>query len=120
ALDAGQTQGGDARGMQAGGILVVKPIDDPTQTTDRWVDIRVDDSPNPFKELHRLLNITVAGHQSQASSRFARDGKFTDAVAAQKKAIALNPSDDQLLYGLAQRYAQAGDAANAVKTLKDA
>lgn len=120
ALDAGQSQGGDARGMQAGGILVVKPIDDPTQTTDRFVDIRVDDSPNPFKELHRLLNITIAGHQSQLSGRLAREGKFADAVAAQKKAISLNPTDDQLVYGLAQRYAQAGDAANAVKSLKEA
>src|SRR5205823_50301 len=95
ALDAGQSQGGDARGMQAGGILVVKPIEDPTQTTDRWVDIRVDDSPNPFKELRRLLNITTAGHQSQLSGRLAREGKFADAIAAQKKAVALNPNDDR-------------------------
>ena len=36
ALEAGQAAGGDARGMQAGGILVVKPIDDPSRTTDRW------------------------------------------------------------------------------------
>ena len=33
ALEAGQGAGGDARGMQSGGILVVKPIDDPSRTT---------------------------------------------------------------------------------------
>jgi len=120
ALEAGQSQGGDARGMQAGGILVVKPIDSPNVTTDRWVDIRVDDSPNPFKELRRLLNITTAGHQSQLAGRLAQEGKFADAIAAQQQAIALNPSDDQLVYGLAQRYAQAGDAAHAAKALGDA
>jgi len=120
ALEAGQSQGGDARGMQAGGILVVKPIDSPNVTTDRWVDIRVDDSPNPFKELRRLLNISTAGHQSQLAGQLARDGKHAEAIAAQKKAIELNPADDQLVYGLAQRYAQAGDAPSAARALADA
>jgi uncharacterized Ntn-hydrolase superfamily protein len=120
ALEGGQAGGGDARGMQAGGILVVKPIDDPTRTTDRWVDIRVDDAVNPFKELRRLLNITLAGRQSQLSGRLAGEGKFAEAVEAQKKAISMNPTDDQLVYGLAQRYAQAGDAANAAATLQKA
>ena len=32
----------------------------------------------------------------------------------------MNPKDDQLVYGLAQRYAQAGDAANAAATLRKA
>src|SRR5262245_47633713 len=36
ALDAGNAAGGDARGMQAGGILVVKPPTDPSATTDHW------------------------------------------------------------------------------------
>lgn len=107
-------------GCKAGGILVVKPIDNPNQTSDRWVDIRVDDSPNPFKELRRLLNISIAGHHSQLSNSLAQEGKFPEAIEAQKKAVALNPTDDQLVYGLAQRYAQAGDAPNALKTLRQA
>jgi len=120
ALEAGNAAGGDARGMQAGGILVVKPIDDPSVTTDHWVDIRVDDSPNPFKELRRLLNISIAGRHSQISGRLANEGKFNEAIEEQKKAIAMKPDDDQYVYGLAQRYAQAGDASNAVRTLRDA
>lgn len=120
ALEGGQAAGGDARGMQAGGILVVKPIDDPTRTTDRWVDIRVDDAKDPFKELRRLLNITLAGRQSQLSGRLAAEGKHAEAIEAQKKAVGMNPTDDQLVYGLAQRYAQAGDAANAASSLQKA
>jgi uncharacterized Ntn-hydrolase superfamily protein len=120
ALDAGQAAGGDARGMQAGAIYIVKPITDPNVTTDRWIDVRVDDSPNPFRELRRLLNISLAGRHSQMSGRLATEGKFAEAIEAQKKAISMNPTDDQLVYGLAQRYAQAGDAPNAVKTLRQA
>ncbi len=60
ALDAGQSKGGDTRGMQSGGILVVKPLDQQSESTvERIVDIRVDDAPNPFVELRRLLKITL-------------------------------------------------------------
>jgi uncharacterized Ntn-hydrolase superfamily protein len=120
ALDAGQAAGGDARGMQAGGILVVKPVDGSGRLSDRWVDIRVDDSPNPFTELRRLLNIVLAARQSQLSGRLAAEGKYAEAIETQKKAISMNPTDDQLLYGLAQRYAQAGDAASAAAMLQKA
>jgi len=60
ALDAGQAAGGDKRGVQSAAILVVKPIDSPDRTTDKWVDIRVDDSTNPLGELRRLLNLLIA------------------------------------------------------------
>ena len=60
ALDAGQSKGGDVRGMQSAGILVVRPL--PTNsdsTVERIVDIRVDDAPNPFVELRRLLKLAL-------------------------------------------------------------
>ena len=59
ALDAGQAAGGDKRGVQSAAILVVKPIDTPERTTDKWVDIRVDDSTNPLGELRRLLDLLI-------------------------------------------------------------
>ena len=60
ALDAGQSKGGDTRGMQSAGILVVKPLSPNSESTiDRIFDIRVDDAPNPFVELRRLLGIAL-------------------------------------------------------------
>src|SRR6185436_15021431 len=60
ALDAGQSKGGDTRGMQSAGILVVRPLPPNSESTvERIVDIRVDDAPNPFVELRRLLGITL-------------------------------------------------------------
>ena len=78
-----------------------------------------DDSPDPFKELRRLLNITLAGKHSRLSRRLAEEGKFREAIEAQEQALSLN-SADNVVYGLAQRYAQAGDAAKAIETLGDA
>jgi len=60
ALDAGQSKGGDIRGMQSAGLLVVRPLPPNSDSTvERIVDLRVDDAPNPFVELRRLLNITL-------------------------------------------------------------
>ncbi len=66
ALDAGEAAGGDARGKQSGGVLVVRPIGDSGRTTDRWVDVRVDDHAEPFRELRRLVNMSVSRNQSRS------------------------------------------------------
>src|SRR5262249_43150785 len=123
ALDAGQSKGGDVRGMQSAGILVVRPIPPNSDSTvERIVDIRVDDATNPFVELRRLLNITmgVPAKLTDHAAQLARDGKFADAIAEQKKALEITPNNERLHYALAQRYAQAGDARSALKPLAEA
>src|SRR6185295_19464098 len=97
ALDAGQSKGGDTRGMQSAGILVVRPLPANSESTvERIVDIRVDDTTNPFDELRRLLNITlgVPAKLTARATELARDGKFADAIAEQKKAIAITPNNE--------------------------
>jgi uncharacterized Ntn-hydrolase superfamily protein len=120
ALDGGQSKGGDTRGMQAAGILVVKPITDANTTTDRTMDIRVDDSPNPFKELRRVLNVRLSGSHQQTATQLAKEGKLSEAIAEQKKAVEMNPASEQLHYVLAQRYAEAGEYLNALLSLQEA
>ena len=123
ALDAGQAKGGDTRGMQSAGILVVRPVaPGSTSTVERIVDIRVDDHENPFRELRRLLYMTtgVPNRLVESSAKLAAEGKHKEAIAEVQKAIEINPRSEQLHYALAQRYAQAGDADNAIKWLSTA
>jgi uncharacterized Ntn-hydrolase superfamily protein len=123
ALDAGQSKGGDTRGMQSAGILVVRPLaPDSTSTNERVIDIRVDDAADPFKELRRLLNITtgVPGRLTERSAQLAKDGKYAEAIAEQQKAIEIAPNNEQLQYALAQRYAQAGEYLHALGPLEAA
>ena len=56
ALDAAQREGGDFRGQQAAGMLVVtgEPGEHPGSTV---VDVRVDDSEAPLDELRRLVEL---------------------------------------------------------------
>lgn len=51
ALEAGQEAGGDRRGRQSAGIMVVNQEEYP------WIDIRVDDHEDPVPELRRISEI---------------------------------------------------------------
>ena len=57
ALLAGDRAGGDARGRQSAAVLVVRAGGGYGGTTDRWIDLRVDDHVDPVPELRRLLDI---------------------------------------------------------------
>jgi len=57
ALAAGQSKGGDRRGMQSAALLVVRAKGGYGGYTDRWIDLRVDDHASPIEELARLLRV---------------------------------------------------------------
>lgn len=57
ALSAGQRAGGDRRGQQSAALLVVREKGGYEGFTDRYVDLRVDDSPQPIEELKRVFKI---------------------------------------------------------------
>jgi uncharacterized Ntn-hydrolase superfamily protein len=57
ALRAGDLAGGDRRGRQSAALLVVAKGMGYGGTSDVWVDLRVDDHPDPVAELSRLLDL---------------------------------------------------------------
>lgn len=123
ALDAGQSKGGDTRGMQSAGILVVRPIPAGSDSTvERIVDIRVDDSEEPFKELRRLLNMTQGVPQRLLTSaaELSKAGKHEAAVADAKRALEINPRSEPAMYALAKIYAAMGDTQQTLEYLSRA
>lgn len=54
ALEAGQEAGGDKRGRQAAGLLVVREGGGYGGDNDRYLDLRVDDHPYPILKLKQL------------------------------------------------------------------
>lgn len=60
ALDAGQSAGGDIRGRQSAAILIVKGQSTGRPWADRVMDLRVEDNPEPLKELRRLVAVQRA------------------------------------------------------------
>lgn len=55
ALEAGQAAGGDRRGRQSAALYVVREGGSYGGVLDRYIDLRVDDHPDPIVELRRLL-----------------------------------------------------------------
>lgn len=60
ALDAAEQAGGDIRGMQAAGLIVVPGTANHQPWNDKLIDIRVDDNPAPLAELKRLYRLYIA------------------------------------------------------------
>lgn len=56
ALEAGQLAGGDKRGMQSAAMLIVKKDGGVWLHNDVVLRLQVDDSPEPIKELRRLVD----------------------------------------------------------------
>ncbi len=57
ALLAGDTMGGDSRGKQSAGVLVVRPNGGYGGDNDRYLDLRVDDDREPVKRLQELVEM---------------------------------------------------------------
>ena len=57
ALAAGQAAGGDSRGQQSAALLVVRQGGGYGGFNDRFIDLRVDDHPQPINELKRILQL---------------------------------------------------------------
>lgn len=57
ALRAGQNRGGDSRGQQSAALLVVKEKGSYGGYLDRYIDLRVDDAPEPLEDLRRMLEL---------------------------------------------------------------
>ena len=57
ALLAGDAAGGDRRGRQSAALLVVREGGGYEGRNDRYIDLRVDDHPDPIKELMRIRDL---------------------------------------------------------------
>lgn len=57
ALMAAQAAGGDSRGMQAAALYIAKEGGGYGGYNDRFIDIRVDEHPDPIVELRRILEL---------------------------------------------------------------
>ena len=60
ALEAGQAAGGDTRGMQSAALLIVKEDGGVWLNNDTVLRLQVDDSPEPIRELRRLVEMNIA------------------------------------------------------------
>ncbi len=78
-LDRAQDAGGDRRGRQSAALLVVQEGASYGGYNDVKIDLRVDDHPDPIKELRRLLELHEL-YFGETLERVAADAETTMAV----------------------------------------
>jgi uncharacterized Ntn-hydrolase superfamily protein len=119
ALEAGEAHGGDKRGMESAALWILKPLSI-QGFGDRELDLRVDESRNPFVELRRILNAVRSGEMlTQANAKInAKDfkGALDIANAARDK----SPTNDNALVTIARIQLQMGQKAAALSALRQA
>lgn len=108
ALEAGQAAGGDTRGQQTAAIIVVKGTSTGQPWKDRIFDLRVEDAPEPIKELKPLVRLQRAYSLAFKAADLASEKNFDQAISSYRKAVNLAPEKEELRYGLAAILLQAG------------
>ncbi len=120
ALLAGDAAGGDSRGRQSAAMLVVKEGAGYGGFTDRSIDIRVDDHPDPFRELGRLLKYAQMNSAWNEGWTAFTKKKYAEALVAQERAARIAPENPEVLYDLAVIRFAAGKKPEALEALKKA
>jgi uncharacterized Ntn-hydrolase superfamily protein len=120
ALVAGDRNGGDARGKQSAALLVVKKNAGYNGYTDRAIDIRVDDHPDPFKELGRLLDYAQMNYAWNEAWTLFMQKRAVEALPHMQRAARLAPKNPEVLYDFAVIQLAAGKASEALDALHQA
>jgi uncharacterized Ntn-hydrolase superfamily protein len=119
ALDAAQAAGGDIRGRQSAAILIVsgKPTGKPWN--DRIMDLRVEDAPEPLKELRRLVNIHRAYQRENAGDLAVEKNDVEGALREYGAAERMMPDNLEMKFWHAVALVNAGRLEESLPIFKE-
>jgi len=119
ALEAAQAEGGDIRGKQSAAILIVKAESTGRPWEDKVMDLRVEDSPEPVKELRRLVNVHRAyDYMNEGDERMSVED-LAGALAAYGKAAKILPDNPEVKFWAAITMITAGENEAAADYFKE-
>lgn len=98
ALEAAQAEGGDIRGQQSAALLVVRGTATSHIWEDRLIDLRVEDHPEPVKEIKRLLNVYRAYEHMNAGDLAVEKGEVDKALKEYGAAEQMMPDNLEMKY----------------------
>lgn len=108
ALEAAEREGGDIRGRQSAALLVVRGESTGNSWEDRLIDLRVDDHPEPLRELRRLLQLHRAYDAMNLGDEAFASGEVDKALAHYSRGAELAPEVTELPFWKAVTLVAAG------------
>lgn len=100
-LLAGEAAGGDSRGKQSAALLVVRDSAGYGGYNDIAIDIRIDDHPEPFKELGRLLKIAQMNYSWNDAWTLFTNEMYAEALPHMERTAELAPDYPEVWYDVA-------------------
>ena len=88
----------ETKGKQSASMLIVAGEPTGIDWKDTVMDIRIDDSPEPLKELKRLIRIHKAYQHANKGDHYLEVGEVDKALAEYDKASTLYPENPELPY----------------------
>ena len=119
ALFAAQEVGGDIRGKQSAAILVVKGKSTGKVWEDREIDLRVEDNPEPLKELSRLLKVHRAYDHMNAGDLAVEKGDMQLAMKEYSTAEEMFPDNEEMKFWHATSLVNIGKLDEALPIFKE-
>ena len=107
-LEAAQAVGGDIRGKQSAAILIVKGESTGKPWNDRVLELRIEDHPEPVKELRRLVLMWRAYEEMNAGDYAVEKNDIAAAVRHYSAAEAMIPGMHEFIFWHAATLAQQG------------
>jgi uncharacterized Ntn-hydrolase superfamily protein len=98
ALEAAQKAGGDIRGQQSAALLIVPGKSEGKPWDERIVDLHVDDSPAPVKELQRLYMVHTAYQHMNNGDLAVEKNDMATAMNEYHAAMKLFPQNLEMQY----------------------
>jgi uncharacterized Ntn-hydrolase superfamily protein len=118
ALEAAQGAGGDIRGKQSAAIIIVPARSNMEPWNERLVDLRVDDSPEPIKEIRRLYNVQTAYTHMNNGDLAVEKGDMQKAMQEYNAAMKMFPKNLEMQYWTAITLANRKQVDRALPLLK--
>lgn len=119
ALEAAQNVGGDIRGQQSAAILVVKAEATGKLWEDRYIDLRVEDHPEPVSEIKRLLKVFRAYEHMNNGDLAVEKNDMKLAMEHYSAAMKMFPENLEMKYWTAVTLVNNGQINEALPMFRD-
>jgi uncharacterized Ntn-hydrolase superfamily protein len=119
ALERAQTEGGDLRGKQSAAMLIVSGNPTGIPWKDVFLDLRVEDHPEPLKQLRRLIRIHRAYQHANKGDYYMEIGDVEKALVEYNLSSNFYPENPELKYWTAVTLAGIGRLEEALPMFKE-
>lgn len=119
ALEAAQKEGGDIRGKQSAAIVVVSGEPTGINWKDKLFDLRIEDHPEPIKEMNRLIRVSRAYQHANQGDLYIETGEIDKALKEYDLAAEYYPENPELPFWTAVSLASVNRVDEALPIFKE-